>query len=788
MTAPPARRVRRLPTDLWPDTALLAVALAAGLGAGRLIRGPATAAVVLPIAACAMVGHVVVSFVKRLEAPDPLPSVGGIVAVALAAVWTLMPRATRDGLPTATTVRSLVHHFSAAGGVIRSHPTPLPATSGVVLCLAAGAGLAAVFGRTLWAWQEVRPPGTRRPLIALFPSFGLFCYTALLSSDRDRVTGTALYLAAALLFLAAADRVPRPGRARRVAWRSGTAVALAMTALAVAVPVAASPGLDGLQLNAVPFSQGAGKGGPTEPGGLGGLEAPGVAALNLIDNMRAVLTSSSKTVLFTATTRVPTYWQVAVLSRFNGVAWLPDGATQAAANGAPQLDPVTLPVLPGPPATRTFTATVSVDDLRSTLLPVPPTTVAVANSAVVQIEPGIGALQPFATPEDLVYSAVARLPGPLGSSPSPSLAALDASTPALELAPYLTLPRVAPAVVDLAHHIVAGITAPAAEATALARYLSGGHRFRYTLNPPAVSGADPLSAFLFTTRAGFCQQFAGAFAVLARIDGLPTRLAIGFTTGTVEKGNTYSVTGADAHSWPEVYLGPDAGWVSFEPTPPSTDEPTGAGVQGATPTTAPSHASRSTTTTLSFRHLGQSTPGTLPAGVRGHAPTRATTTTAASAPWGRVLAIAAGVVIAIVGGALAGPWLWRRRRPRLRRRRFARGRGTDAEILARWEQAASVLARAGLARRPSETIEEHATRLVAQEARPGVGPRTARGAPGGGPATGVPRATDTYRALAELAERASYAARPCTDDDVTEARRLSGALREALRRREPVGR
>ena len=190
------------------------MALAAGLGAARLAETPGAAHVLLPIAACVVTGHLVVSLVRYLRMPDPVPSVTGVLAVGLMAVWTLLPKATRWGIPTWTTVRSLLHHFSAAGAVIRAHPTPVPATSGVVLCLAAGAGIAAVFARTLWSWQEIRPPGARRPLVALFPTFGLFCYTALLSSDIDRVTGTAFYLAAALLFLAVADRPARPGAGR----------------------------------------------------------------------------------------------------------------------------------------------------------------------------------------------------------------------------------------------------------------------------------------------------------------------------------------------------------------------------------------------------------------------------------------------------------------------------------------------------------------------------------------------------------------------------------------------
>ena len=778
----------RTTTDLLPDVALLAVALAAGLGAARLARDPTSAHVLLPIAACIVTGHIVTSFGRVLRAPDPVPSVAGVLAVALMAIWTLLGSATRAGIPTTTTIRVLLHRFSDAGTVIRSHPTPVPSTSGVVLCLAAGGGLAAVFGATLWNWQQARLPGTRRPLIALFPTFGLFCYTALLSSDIDRVTGTVLYMATALVFLAVADRPAPAHTAPHRPWRSGTPAALAMAAMAVVVPVAASPGLGTLRLDALPFAHGGVKPGPggSGNGGPGGPVSNGIGALNLIDDMRSILTSQSNTVMFTATSHTPTYWQMATLSHFNGESWSPDIATRAAAQSAPQLAPTTLPILPEPVPERTFTVHVSIVNLRSTLLPVPPATQSITDSALVQLEPGIGAIQPFAAPSDVVYGAVAAVPPTQFTTAVPTLAALYASIGSAGLAPFVQLPALPPAVIRLAHQIVGNAKSPAAQANALVRYFTIGKRFRYTLTPPPVVGDDALSSFLFSTKAGFCQQFAGAFAVLARIDGLPTRLAVGFTTGTVSK-NTYSVTGADAHSWPQVYLGPSAGWVSFEPTPATTDEPTGAGVQNGTATTTPS-TSFAPPTTLAQNRIGQGAqPAPLSGGLGSNARSN-NETVARPASWATIVLIALAVIAAIIAAALAGPWLWRRRRLRLRRRRFARGHPPGSEVLARWEQASSVLARTGLARQPAETFEEHAARLIQQTQKMPAG-FLAQVTPRRPPRRqdpDAPSVVTAYRDLAELAARASYSPDPLTDADVAKARRLSDALREALRRGPPV--
>ena len=67
---------------------------------------------------------------------------------------------------------------------------------------------------------------------------------------------------------------------------------------------------------------------------------------------------------------------------------------------------------------------------------------------------------------------------------------------------------------------------------------------------------------------GFCQQFAGAFAVMAREVNLPSRVVVGFVPGDKQPDGSYSVTWHDAHAWPEVFF-QGTGWVRFEPTPRS---------------------------------------------------------------------------------------------------------------------------------------------------------------------------------------------------------------------------
>jgi hypothetical protein len=96
------------------------------------------------------------------------------------------------------------------------------------------------------------------------------------------------------------------------------------------------------------------------------------------------------------------------------------------------------------------------------------------------------------------------------------------------------------------------------------RYLDSG-AYRYDESPPV--SRYPLLTFLFNTKRGYCQQFAGAMAMLLRMGGVPARVSTGFTTGTFDHAtNSYMVSDLDAHAWVEAWF-PGYGWVRFDPTP-----------------------------------------------------------------------------------------------------------------------------------------------------------------------------------------------------------------------------
>ncbi|HEX5314618.1 MAG TPA: DUF3488 and transglutaminase-like domain-containing protein, partial [Gammaproteobacteria bacterium] len=108
----------------------------------------------------------------------------------------------------------------------------------------------------------------------------------------------------------------------------------------------------------------------------------------------------------------------------------------------------------------------------------------------------------------------------------------------------------------------------ATPAALVARALAWFHDrpYYYTLSPPPLTGPNRVDEFLFTTRRGFCEHYASAFAVLMRAAGIPARIVTGYAGGTV---NTYDgwliLRQANAHAWDEVWLA-GRGWTRVDPT------------------------------------------------------------------------------------------------------------------------------------------------------------------------------------------------------------------------------
>ncbi|HZL65525.1 MAG TPA: transglutaminaseTgpA domain-containing protein, partial [Thermoleophilia bacterium] len=321
-----------------------------------------------------------------------------------------------------------------------------------------------------------------------------------------------------------------------------------------------------------------------------------------MDNFPGLLDPATNAPVMRVTSPVASYWRANALTNFDGTAW------SSAHSSADELVPTWSSgsyryVMPGAdPAVRGKLVTESfqvvstyTDHLftggsaRSLLVPsqlplrVPNTgAIGLASSVGPSLDYSITAVVPRLTPADLlgrgrdfpeaVLSQDAALPFPAMSDlagPSPESAWRLAMSDSAADREWLGL-------YDLNRRIVGTTNDPYGIALKVEEYLRS--HYAYSLTPPQNGYRSPYAAFLFQTRTGYCQHFAGAMAVLLRFNGVPARVAVGFTSGERGKDGRFLVTRNDAHAWVEAYF-PGVGWVSFDPTP-------GGAIPGSGPSSA----------------------------------------------------------------------------------------------------------------------------------------------------------------------------------------------------------
>ncbi|WP_395694709.1 transglutaminaseTgpA domain-containing protein [Nocardioides sp.] len=135
---------------------------------------------------------------------------------------------------------------------------------------------------------------------------------------------------------------------------------------------------------------------------------------------------------------------------------------------------------------------------------------------------------------------------------------------------FTDVPADVPDVVrQLADQVTQGADTKFEQAVALQNWFRQDGGFSYSLDTAPGSGYDALVRFLTAGpggRVGYCEQFASSMAVMARILGIPARVAIGFLHPQPAGPDTWIYSSDDLHAWPELYFD-GAGWVRFEPTP-----------------------------------------------------------------------------------------------------------------------------------------------------------------------------------------------------------------------------
>jgi transglutaminase-like putative cysteine protease len=87
----------------------------------------------------------------------------------------------------------------------------------------------------------------------------------------------------------------------------------------------------------------------------------------------------------------------------------------------------------------------------------------------------------------------------------------------------------------------------------------------YTLYPPLL-GADGIDEFLFDSRQGFCEHYAGALTFMLRAAGIPARVVVGYQGAEPNRFDDYLIVYQyNAHAWVEAWFDGE-GWRRLDPT------------------------------------------------------------------------------------------------------------------------------------------------------------------------------------------------------------------------------
>jgi transglutaminase-like putative cysteine protease len=468
---------------------------------------------------------------------------------------------------------SLIHPFSSTGDIglrigdawtsAETYQPPIPQNVPGIAPLLIPCGALALFVVDLLACWLRRVP------LAGFPLLAVYCVP--ISVIGDGVSWVVFLLAAAgfllMMFLHESAHITRWGRplggtaaaadphgfgvSTGASKGSATTVGSVAVVLAVILPVfIPTLHLDGLGL----FG----------PGGGGG-----VKVVNPIADMRRNLHRGADVPLLTMKTDDPdpSYLRIAVLTQFNGVEWTSGNRSiisdQTASGLLPFPEEGLADNVPTDPHNYTVTATSNFD---STWLP---TMFPVSSVNAIGDWHWDANTMDFIAGNDstntagLTWTMSALKPQLSNFSMINSLTAPLAIQQEYTARPS-TLP---PYVTDLAQQVTRNGHSRFERAVMLQNWFRDN--FRYSLKTEEGDSNQALLDFLTPGkghRVGYCEQFAAAFAVMARTLDIPARVAIGFLTPKKVGNNEFVYSAHDMHAWPEVYFR-GSGWVRFEPTP-----------------------------------------------------------------------------------------------------------------------------------------------------------------------------------------------------------------------------
>jgi transglutaminase-like putative cysteine protease len=713
---------RTFPVQAVAEVAFALVTLATVISLRRVFAGGDW---FVPLLVHVVVAHTTVTVLRRRQVAAPVAAVLAAVAAVVVIAWVHAGQATTFGIPTLSTIDLLLSSVNDAFAQFSDIKAPTAPLEGFLVASAVAVWASAVVGD----WAAFRADAT---VEAVLPAAALFGVASVLGADIGRVLLAGIWIATVLSFVLVrrADRLGRSstwvGDHRSRGPQALVVLGVGLAVVATVVAALVGPRLPGAEADAVVSLTDLGD------------DAPGtrVTVSPLVD-IRSRLVQQANVEVFTVRSDQRAYWRLTSLDRFDGSIWSSNGSYGKSSGDLDDGVPVASERL-------VFDQQFTISALSQIWLPAAYEPQQVEVDEPVRYDEVSGTLivdTEVPTSDGTAYAVRSALPQHLPDA----LAGASPEIPTGIAERYLELPGdFSPDIRALAAEVTAGSTSGYEQAMRLQDFFRT--QFTYDLQVDLDHGIGDMQDFLFAVRAGYCEQFAGSFAAMARSLGLPARVAVGFTPGVADPADPtlFRVRGEHAHAWPEVFLG-EYGWVAFEPTPgrgaPLAEQYTGvpeqqtqSGGDGGSATTVPATPSTEVPSPTSIP--GQ-TPPTFPddpgldLGTGGQAEPEPN-------PWPLriVAALAIGlaalaVYLLAVVAFTAGARLLRRRR----------ADSAVARIALAWDESLAAARRAGVGVRPSATQRQAADEIARR----------------------IPAVDEPIRALASTVEASAYS--PAAPDD-----------------------
>lgn len=506
-----------------------------------------------------------------------LPAVILVAQLVVLTVWLTLLFARDQALfgilPGPDALSALDDLLAAGLADIGRYPTPIPAESPSAALIVAGVAMVAVAVDLLAAGLRIAPwaglplfllytvpatsPDGINPLLFVLAGGG---YVALLLAEgHDRAVISGRQLPTIPRFDPLSDPGRQPESKKNLPARVGSTIGVTVLAVAVAVP-ALLPGVlsDGLfsdlgNNDSTPWS-----GSPPSAAPNTSIDFNPMVSIEQNLNLGVNLPAFS----YRTTSNAPReqYFTLTTLDQFDGTRWWPSQPSTQEFSG-----PLPSPVgLSDGVRRQTISTSIALDQgfsWKYLLMPRPATEVQADGNWLADLAADAVVSNDGKNPAGLSYTIksleIAPTRSQLENAPQPPASIEERYTELSDDIP--------PIVAQLARDATRGARTDYAKALALQKWFTKTGGFKYDLEAKSGGGSSAFVTFL-TSRRGYCQQYAGTFAVMARQFGIPARVAIGYTPGVKQPDGSYRVGTHDAHAWPELYF-EGVGWVRFEPTP-----------------------------------------------------------------------------------------------------------------------------------------------------------------------------------------------------------------------------